>query len=258
MSKAKAAEVSAEVRRQVVRARYGGIASEGGCCSTGGGPSGCGGGGAEGPCGAPTSVATQLGYSAHDLAALPEGANLGLGCGNPTAIMALRPRQVVLDLGSGAGIDCFLAAKKVGAKGRVIGVDMTPKMIEEARANARKGRYGNLEFRSGKIEHLSVANESVDDVISKGAINLAPEKGQGYREASRVLRPGAPRAISDVLAPRSVSARARAGPSRWSSCSSRALGARAETVDPRSAPEVEYHLTRPRSPDRGRTAASQT
>ena len=242
MSKAKAAEVSAEVRRQVVRARYGGIASEGGCCSTGGGPSGCGGGGTEGPCGAPTSVATQLGYSAHDLAALPEGANLGLGYGNPTAIMALRPRQVVLDLGSGAGIDCFLAAKKVGAKGRVIGVDMTPEMVGKARENARKGHYENVEFRLGEIEHLPVADDSADVVISNCVINLVPEKGPVYREAFRVLRPGGHLAIFDVVATRPISARARADPSLWSSCSSGALDVKAVRTLLKDAGFQEVHL----------------
>ena len=227
MNKGKAARTSADVRRQVVRARYGGIASGGVCCPTGGGSSSCGTSGTEGSCGAPTSVATQLGYSTQDLAALPEGADLGLGCGNPTAILALKPRQVVLDLGSGAGIDCFLAAKKVGAKGRVIGVDMTPEMVGKARENARKGHYANVEFRLGEIEHLPVADDSVDVVISNCVINLVPEKSPVYREAFRVLRPGGHLAISDVVATRPISARARADPSLWSSCSSGALEVKA-------------------------------
>jgi ubiquinone/menaquinone biosynthesis C-methylase UbiE len=132
---------------------------------------------------------------------------------------------VVLDLGSGAGIDCFLAAKKVGAKGHVIGVDMTPEMVGKARENARKGHYANVEFRLGEIEHLPVADDSVDVVLSNCVINLAPRKGPVYREAYRVLRPGGRLAISDVVATRPISARDRADSSLWSSCSSGALEA---------------------------------
>ena len=223
MNGGRAREPSAESRRQQVRARYGGIASQGGCCSTGEGSSSCCGSGAEGSSCPPSSVATQLGYSARDLTALPKGANLGLGCGNPTTLLALRPHQVVLDLGSGAGIDCFLAAKRVGGKGHVIGVDMTPEMVGKARENARKGHYANVEFRLGEIEHLPVADDSVDVVISNCVINLVPDKGPVYREAFRVLRPGGHLAISDVVATRPISARDRADPSLWSSCSSGAL-----------------------------------
>jgi len=223
MMRRPASRISADARRQQVRARYGRIASGGGCCSTGGASSGCCGNGAgRASCG-PTSVAAQLGYSSKQLAAIPEDANLGLGCGNPTAILALKPRQVVLDLGSGAGIDCFLAAKKVGTKGHVIGVDMTPEMVGKARGNARKGHYSNVEFRLGEIEHLPVADNSVDVVISNCVINLAPEKAPVYRGAFRVLRPGGHLAISDVVATRPISARDRADPSLWSSCSSGAL-----------------------------------
>jgi SAM-dependent methyltransferase len=223
MTTGKAGNPSADVRRQQVRARYAGIASGGGCCSTGGESTSCCGSGTEGSSCGQTAVAAQLGYATKELADLPEGANLGLGCGNPTAILALKPRQVVLDLGSGAGIDCFLAAKKVGAKGHVIGVDMTPEMVGKARENARKGRFANVEFRLGEIEHLPVADASVDVVISNCVINLAPEKGPVYREAFRVLRPGGHLAISDVVATRPISARDRADPSLWSSCSSGAL-----------------------------------
>jgi ubiquinone/menaquinone biosynthesis C-methylase UbiE len=130
---------------------------------------------------------------------------------------------VVLDLGSGAGIDCFLAAKKVGSKGHVIGVDMTPEMVGKARENARRGHYANVEFRLGEIEHLPVADGSVDVVISNCVINLVPEKGPVYREAYRVLRPGGHLAISDVVATRPISTRDRANLSLWSSCSSGAL-----------------------------------
>jgi arsenite methyltransferase len=223
MKRRNADKTSADDRRQQVRSRYGGIASGGQCCSTGGASSSCCGKGTRESSCAQTSVATHLGYSAKDLATIPEGANLGLGCGNPTAILALGPRQVVLDLGSGAGIDCFLAAKKVGAKGHVIGVDMTPEMVGKARDNARQGHYSNVEFRLGEIEHLPVADNSVDVVISNCVINLVPEKGPVYREAFRVLRPGGHLAISDVVATRPISARDRADPSLWSSCASGAL-----------------------------------
>jgi ubiquinone/menaquinone biosynthesis C-methylase UbiE len=164
-----------------------------------------------------------LGYSAKELASLPDGANLGLGCGNPTALLPLKPGQTVLDLGSGAGIDCFLASKKVGAKGQVIGVDMTPEMIAKARSNARKGGYRNVEFRLGEIEHLPVADNSVDVVASNCVINLAPDKGRVYREAFRALRPGGRFAVSDVVATRPISKKDRENASLWSSCSSGAL-----------------------------------
>jgi arsenite methyltransferase len=226
MSRGASGPASAEARRRQVRARYGKIASAGGCCSPGGGSCSCSGSGPGEPSCGQRSVLPQLGYSAKDLKVLPEGANLGLGCGNPTALLALKPRQVVLDLGSGAGIDCFLAAKKVGVNGHVIGVDMTPEMVGKARENARKGRYANVEFRLGEIEHLPVADGSVDVVVSNCVINLAPEKGPVYREAFRVLRPGGRLAISDVVATRPISARDRADPSLWSSCSSGALEAK--------------------------------
>jgi len=223
MKRGRSGAASAEVLRHQVRARYGKIASGGSCCSTGSEASGCCGGGTEASSCGRSTVAGQLGYSTQELATLPDGADLGLGCGNPTAIGALKPHQVVLDLGSGAGIDCFLAAKKVGARGHVIGVDMTPEMIGKARENARKGHYPNVEFRLGEIEHLPVADASVDVVVSNCVINLVPDKGSVYREAFRVLRPGGHLAISDVVATRRLSARERADPSLWSSCSSGAL-----------------------------------
>jgi len=227
MTKAALHTVSDEDRRQQVRERYGGIASSGSCCAPEGGSSGCCDGTAgTGSCGTSSIIATQLGYTPEELSGLPEGANLGLGCGNPTAILSLRPRQVVLDLGSGAGIDCFLSSKKVGPKGHVIGVDMTPEMISRARENARKGNYSNVEFRLGEIEHLPVADRSVDVVLSNCVINLAPDKGPVYREAFRVLRPGGHLAVSDVVATRPISEEDRADPSLWSSCSSGALEVR--------------------------------
>jgi SAM-dependent methyltransferase len=164
-----------------------------------------------------------MGYAPEELASLPEGADLGLGCGNPTGLLSLAPGEVVLDLGSGAGIDCFLAAKRVGPMGWAIGVDMTPEMVAKARANARKAGFSNVEFRLGEIEHLPVPDGSVDVVISNCVINLAPDKGAVYREAYRVLRPGGRFTVSDVVATRPISEEERNDPSLWSSCSSGAL-----------------------------------
>jgi arsenite methyltransferase len=177
--------------KKVVRDRYARVAkTSGSCCAS---SISC--------CSAPTNeqVSKMIGYSEEEMNSVPEGANLGLGCGNPVALASLKEGERVLDLGSGAGFDCFLAAKKVGKQGKVIGVDMTPEMLEKARANAKKGKYTNVEFRLGEIENLPVADNSVDVIISNCVINLAPNKKRVFEEAYRVLSSNGRLMVSDIV-----------------------------------------------------------
>jgi len=210
--------LDAETQRKVVRERYASIAArssgkESGCCSSD-----------ETSC-SPTEAtdssdetARQLGYSEADLAGVDGDANLGLGCGNPQAIASLKTGESVLDLGSGAGFDCFLAAQEVGETGHVIGVDMTPEMIEKARTNASQNDTAHVEFRLGEIEHLPVSDESIDVIISNCVVNLSPDKPQVFDEAFRVLRPGGRLAISDVVLTAAVPHEVRADPDSVASC----------------------------------------
>ena len=193
--------------RAMVREKYGAVAGGDSC--------GCG------CCAGPEdaeSVLAKLGYTAEQAAAIPEGANLGLGCGNPIAHAELKPGEIVLDLGSGAGIDCFLAAREVGPSGRAIGVDMTHAMLERARATARKIGATNVEFRLGEIEHLPVPDASVNAIISNCVVNLSPDKPQVFREALRVLSPGGRLVVSDLVLTRELSPEMRRHAELYAGC----------------------------------------
>lgn len=207
--------------KEWVKERYGAIAEETAetCC----GAAACG-------CDTASEVARRIGYSAEELDLAPAGANLGLGCGNPLALAAVGPGSTVLDLGSGAGFDAFLAAARVGPTGRVIGVDITPEMVEAARANARKGGHTNVEFRLGDIEHLPVNDASVDLVISNCVLNLVPDKPKAFREIVRVLKPGGRVAISDIVLDGPLPEALRGSRDAYCSCVSGAIG-RAEYLE---------------------------
>ena len=229
-------------QKELVRARYGGIAeaaSAASCCAPA--ASCCG------PSADPASKSREMGYSEAELAAVPDGASLGLGCGNPQAIAALKPGETVIDLGSGAGFDCFLAAGQVGVAGHVIGVDMTHEMLKKARENAARIGARNVEFRLGELEHLPVADNTADVILSNCVINLVPDKAQVFREAFRTLKPGGRLAISDVVNKAPLPAKLKDDPSLLCGCIAGAVTAQetetwlaeAGFVDIRVTPKAE-------------------
>ncbi len=206
-------ELKEQELKEIVRKEYGSIARKGGSCCQ----SSC--------CGtaAPKEISKKVGYTDAELMAVPSGSNLGLGCGNPTALASIKEGDTVLDLGSGAGFDCFLASRKVGPGGRVIGVDMTAEMIKSARANALKGSYKNVEFRQGEIEKLPVEDDSIDVIISNCVINLVPNKERAFKEAFRVLKPGGRLMVSDLVLLKELPALIKESTEAYTACVSGAL-----------------------------------
>jgi SAM-dependent methyltransferase len=198
-----------------VRDRYGKIAeTSGSCCGPKASP--C--------CGEDQGLSLQIGYAKRDLSSLPEGADLGLGCGAPIGLLELRPGETVLDLGSGAGIDAFLAAEEVGPSGRVIGVDMTPQMLERARRSAARAGHENVEFREGRLERLPVEDGTIDAVTSNCVINLVPDKAAVFAEVARVLKPGGRMVVSDIVLDAPLPEAVRADVAAWVGCISGAMG----------------------------------
>ncbi|OGS35383.1 MAG: arsenite S-adenosylmethyltransferase [Elusimicrobia bacterium RIFOXYB2_FULL_49_7] len=205
-----------EDKKRIVREGYARVAKESGSCCCGPSSSCCGGGSAK-------DISKKIGYSDKDLSVVPEGANLGLGCGNPLALASLKAGETVLDLGSGAGLDCFLAADRVGNGGRVIGVDMTPEMIQKATENAKKSGYKNVELRLGDIEKLPVEDNSIDVIISNCVINLSPDKESVFKEAFRVLKPGGRVLLSDIVLLKELPQAVKQSPDAYVGCVSGAI-----------------------------------
>jgi len=203
--------------KKIVRDQYAKIASYSSCCSPSTEPK------ASSSCCGPIESSREMGYTIEDIKNIPEGSIFGLGCGNPTASADLKEGEVVLDLGSGAGIDCFLAANKVGKSGKVIGVDMTYQMLDKARENALKGNYENVEFRLGEIENLPVADNTVDVIISNCVINLSTDKKRVYQEAYRVLKPGGRIIVSDIVLLKELPDSVKQNMSAYAGCISGAM-----------------------------------
>ena len=222
--------------KEMVRARYGSIAAADASCCAPAASLCCG------PEAAPDDKARRMGYSEAELASVPDGANLGLGCVNPQAIAALRPGEVVIDLGSGAGFDCFLAARQVGDT-HVIGVDMTHEMLKKARDNAANIGANNVEFRLGELEHLPVADNTADVILSNCVINLVPDKAQVYREAFRVLKHGGRLAVSDVINTAPLSAELQSDPALLCGCVAGAVPAERVEHWLAAAGFVDVHVT---------------